>query len=119
MRLLRRIPELLVHDGVIEKSNFRETEDGRGLSTTIWESPSDLDDILRFNPDFGVVCVPASVFRDAGAVIVRVPLVGNLNHLEIFPRFSPGPLKKMKAAARWVRYPSWVAVEHRGDLEPF
>jgi len=119
MRLLRRVPALLVHSGVIEKNNFRETEDGRGLSVTLWADPSDLDDVLRFEPELGVVCVSAQSLRDAGAFIVRVPLVGNLNHCEIFPRLTPGPLKRLKAAARWVRYPPWVAEEHRGNIEEF
>jgi hypothetical protein len=118
-RLLRRVPERMVHGGVVESSNFREDEIGRGLSLTIWESESDLADIRRFNESFGVVCVAANVFREAGAVIVRVPLVGNLNHLEVFPRFSSSPLKKMKLAARWVHYPDWVVTEHRGPIEAF
>jgi len=115
--LLRRVPRLLVHAGVVESSNFRETEAGRGLSVTLWESEADLADVRRFNEDLGVVWVAASIFRDAGATIVRVPLVGNLNHCELFPRFSPSPLKKMKNAARWVYYPDWVLPEHRGPVD--
>ncbi len=117
MRLLRRVPEFLVHDGVIEKNNFRETEEGRGLSVTLWESATDLDDVLRFEQDLGIVCVEAQSFRGVNALIVRVPLVGNLNHCEIFPRLTPGPLKRLRAAARWVRYPSWVRENHQGPVE--
>lgn len=119
MRLLRRVPKWLVHDGIIEKSNFREDEEGRGLSVTLWENPSDLDDLLRFQPDFGVICVAAHEFRAVGARIVRVPLVGNLNHCEIFPRFTPSPQKKLRSASKWVHYPSWVSEDHRGVLETF
>lgn len=117
MRLLRRVPSFMVHDGVIEKSNYRETEEGRGLSMTLWESPSDLDDVLRFNSDLGVVCVTAEKLREVGAVIVRVPLVGNLNHCEIFPHFSQSTQKKLKSATMWVHYPDWVDAGLRGAVE--
>ena len=119
MRLLRRVPRFLVQDGIIEKSNFRETEEGRGLSVTLWETSSDLDDIRRGHDDLGVVCVAASVFRDIGVRIVRVPLVGNLNHCEIFPRLSPSPLKKLKKAARWVHYPDWIPANLRTEPEGY
>ncbi len=119
IRLLRRVPEFLVHDGVVESSNFRETEEGRGLTVTVWAAPSDLEAVLRLEPSLGVVCITAQDIRDVGAQIVRVPLVGNLNHCEIFPRLTPSPLKKIKKAARWVHYPTWVSEEHRGDIAEF
>jgi hypothetical protein len=45
-RLLRRVHKCQVNDGQIDSSVFLEREKGCGLSVTIWESPSDLDDIL-------------------------------------------------------------------------
>lgn len=119
IRLLRRVPKLLVHSGRIEKSVFDEREPGCGLSVTVWESPSDLEDILRRHEDFSVVCVSASAFREHNAIIARAPLVGNLNHCEIFPHMTGGQQKRLRAAARWVRYADWVSPEHRADLEGF
>lgn len=116
IRFLRRVHKDRVHEGVIEKSVF---DDRNGLSVTIWESPRDLEDILRRHDDFGVVCVPASAFREHNVIIARAPLVGNLNHCEVFPRLTGGPQKKLRAASSWVRYAEWVLPEHRGALETF
>jgi hypothetical protein len=113
--LLRRVPKILVHDGVPESSNFREDEEGHGLSVTLWDSAQDLFDIQRDHDDFGVIAVPASVFRDAEAVIVRSPLEGNENHCEIFPRLTSGQQRRCKKAVRWVYYPEWVEEQHRGE----
>ena len=119
IRLLRRVPQARVHQGKCETSNFREDEEGRGLSVTVWEREADLDDVRRHHDGFGVICVAAHVFRSVGGIIVRVPLVGNLNHCEIFPRFTPSPQKKLRAEVRWVYYPDWVGLEHRGPTEAF
>lgn len=119
IRLLRRVPEFQVHAGRIEKSVFDERVPGCGLSVTIWESPSDLDDILRRHENFGVVYVPASAFREHNVIIARASLVGNLNHCEIFPRMTGGPQKRLRAASRWVRYADWVLPEHRGAVETY
>lgn len=119
IRLLRRVHPMLIHSGTIEKGVFAERESGCGLSVTIWESPSDLEDILRWHENFSVVCVSASAFREHGAIIARAPLVGNLNHCEIFPRMTGGQQKKLKAAARWVRYADEVLPEHREAVEVF
>jgi len=119
LRLLRRVPKFLVHGGKIEKTCFEEREEGSGLSVTAWKSPSDLDDIRRFHEEFGVVCVRAEVFRQFEVTIAPAPLVGNLNHYEIFPRLTPGQRKKLRAAATWVHYPDWVAAEDRGQPEVF
>lgn len=117
MRLLRRVPRMLVHDGVIESSNFRETEAGRGLSVTLWASDQDLEDVRRFNEDLGVVWITAEVLRAAKGIIVRAPLVGNLNHCELFPRFSGGQQKQIRKTARWAHCPDWVAPEHRSAMD--
>lgn len=119
LRLLRRVPELLVHDGEIEKSNFDEREVGHGLSVTVWESPQDLEDVLVGHENFGVVSVKASVFRGEGMAIVRVPLEGNPNHCEVFPRLGQGAQRRIKKQAKWVYYPEWVRAEHRVAVEPF
>lgn len=119
IKLLRRVPKFQVHDGRFEKSVFEERERGCGLSVTIWQSREDLEDIIRRHEDFGVICVRASVFRELGAVIARAPLVGNLNHCEVFPRMTGGAQKKLRNAAKWVRYAGWVLPEHRGEIETF
>lgn len=119
LRLLRRIPPFQVNAGVIDTSTFLEKEDGRGLSVTVWRAPSDLDDIRRLEPTMGVVCVPAQLLRTMGVQIVPVPLVGNLNHCEIFPRLTQSQRRALKAEAAWVHYPEWVAEAHRGQVEPF
>lgn len=119
IRLLRRVPRDLVHDGEIEKSNFDEREPGQGLSVTAWAVASDLDDVLRRHEDFGIVCVPADAFRNEGALIVRVPLVGNLNHCEVYPRLKGGQCKRIKRLSLWVYYPDWVEHQHTGPVETF
>lgn len=119
IRLLRRVPEFLVHSGKIEKSVFDVREAGCGLSVTVWEAPSDLEDIIRRHENFGIVCVSASAFREHNVVIARAPLVGNLNHCEVFPRMTGGRQKQLRAASRWVRYADWVVPEHREALETF
>jgi hypothetical protein len=111
--LLRRIPEMLCRDGIFESSNFDERAAGEGLSVTLWETNADLEDVLRGHVDFGVACVPAAAFRAEGCIIARRPLVGNLNHCEIYPRISRKGLKRVKSAARWAYYPEWVESEHR------
>jgi len=119
VRLLRRVGRYQVNDGIIDSSCFLEKEEGRGLSVTIWEAQSDLDDVRRFNENFGVVCLAAQAFRLEGSRIVRAALVGNLNHCEIFPRLGSGARKRLKAAAKWVHYPDWVLMDHRVEVEHF
>ena len=117
LRLLRRVPEFLVHSGAVELSVFDEREAGCGLSMTLWLDQGDRDDLLRSHADFGVICVTADQLREEGAIIARRPLVGNLNHCEIFPRLTGGARKRLKKAAKWVEYPTWVLPEHREDVE--
>lgn len=119
IRLLRRVPENRVHNGEIEKTNFDEREPGHGLSVTVWDSPTDLIDVLRGHENFGIVCVNAEAFRAVEAKIVRRPLEGNQNHCEIFPRLSPKAQRKIKLASCWVHYPEWVLPEHRDEMEVF
>lgn len=119
IRLLRRVHPMLIHSGKIEKGVFADREAGCGLSVTIWESPSDLDDIIRRHEDFCVVCVPASAFREFGVVIARHPLVGNLNHCEIFPALTGGQQKRLRAASQFVRYADDVPAEYRAQLVEF
>lgn len=119
VRLLRRVPENRVHNGEIEKTNFDEREADHGLSVTVWGSPQDLIDVLRGHENFGVVCVDAEAFRDEEVKIVRTPLEGNPNHCEIFPRLGPKAQRRLKLAARWVRYADWVLPEHRVEIEVF
>ncbi|MFO6447830.1 hypothetical protein ACLBKU_11850 [Erythrobacter sp. NE805] len=119
IRLLRRVHPMLVHQGQIEKNVFDDKEPGWGLSVTVWESPADLEDVMRDHEDFSVVCVTAADFRDHGVVIARRPLVGNLNHCEIFPRLTNSQKKKLKSVHKWVYYADSVLPEHRGALEIF
>ena len=88
---------------------------------TVWECPSDLEDIRRFHDGFGVICVDVAVLRtfDTDITIARAPLVGNLNHCEIYPRLSGGQRKACKSNARWVHYPEWVSENYRGAVEHF
>lgn len=119
IRLLRRVPENRVHNGEIEKTNFDERETGHGLSVTVWDSPQDLIDVLRGHENFGVVCVDAGAFRAEEAKIVPIPLEGNPNHCEIFPRLGPKAQRRIKLASRWVHYAEWVLPEHRAEIEVF
>lgn len=119
LRLLRRVPQGRVHNGKIEDSNFDEREEGHGLSVTVWLSPQDLEDVLLGHEDFGVVCVKASILRAEGAIIVRVPLEGNPNHCEVFPRLAKPARRRIREQAPWVFYPAWVAAEHRTQVEEF
>lgn len=114
--MLRRVPAILVQDGVFESSCFRETEVDRGLSMTPWLSDQDLEDVLRDHDDFGVIAVAASALRAEGATIARCPIEGNANHCEVLPHFGKKAQRRLKRAAGWVHYPEWVAEEHRGDL---
>lgn len=119
-RLLRRVHRCTVHDGLADRSTFEEQEEGQGLSVTLWSAPSDLDDVRRFNEDFGVICFDVALIRGiAGSIICRVSLVGNLNHCEIYPRLTPSSRKACKRNYRWVHYPDWVEAEHRGLVETF
>ena len=114
--LLRRVLQARVKNGVPERSNFREDEPGCGLSVTVWDSLQDLEDIRRRHENFGIIAAPASAFRaEAGTVIARAPLVGNLNHCEIFPHFGQGAQKRIRETSRWVHYPDWVEDQHRGE----
>jgi hypothetical protein len=110
VRLLRRVhscqlqPSALAPIG-FDRSTFRENEPGAGLSMTVWESDADVEDVLRFNEGMGVVAIEAHHIRRENGLIVRAPLVGNLNHCEIYPRFGKGPCGRLRDACRWVRYP--------------
>lgn len=119
IRLLRRVPEDLWRDGVIKSSSFDEREEGCGLSVTVWSSPNDLEDVLRGHAEFGVICVTAAAFRFECALIARVPLEGNPNHCEVFPRMGKKARRRLRDASIWVHYGEWVSAEHRGPTEPF
>lgn len=119
-RFLRRVHWCTVHDGAVDRSTFEEQEEGQGLSVTLWTAPSDLNDVQRFNENLGVICFDVAVLRAiAGVVICRVPLVGNLNHCEVYPGLAPAARKACKNNYRWVYYPNWVKAEHRGQVEVF
>jgi hypothetical protein len=81
------------------------TQIAHGLSMTVWQVAGDLEDVLRFNEQFGVLCVNAEDVRNQGLEIARYPLVGNLNHCEVYGQLSSSKRNALRDAARWVRFP--------------
>lgn len=111
--LLRRVPLHALKGARPDSSNFRNKEDGHGLSVTLWTSHSDLEDIRRNHEDCGVVTIVAHDARALGLIIVRAPLEGNPNHCELFPAISKGRQNLLRNASEWVVYPAIVAQEER------
>jgi hypothetical protein len=123
LRLLRRVPTSKIKAELAEadSDNFRHANDqDTGWSCTIWDNPSDLDDILRFHNGYCVVRIYAEDLRNEGLTITRRPLVGNLNHCEVF-----GDMTKQKKARRlrklapWVHWPSSIVTTAAFDIEEF
>lgn len=106
-RVLRRVPPQQIESSIPTSANFRERDDDplTGLSVTYWHSHSDEQDVLRFQPDFGLISIVVAQVRSCGLILVRVPLVGNLNHCEIMGKVTKGIAKRLKASSRWVRPP--------------
>ena len=76
-RLLRRIPDYQLADAEPDSSNFREKEEGTGLSVSVWTSPGDLDRLLAEYPGWELTTlvvsdVRKSISRHAGSV-ARIP----------------------------------------------
>ncbi len=112
VRLLRRVPSGRLSGCRPDTSNFRVsgavdpiTGIVLGLSVTVWQTAGDLEDVLRFNEQFGVLCLNAEQVREQGLEIVRYPLVGNLNHCEVYGQLSSSKRNALRNAARWVRFP--------------
>lgn len=114
--LLRRIPPHAL-DGVRpDSSNFRNKEAGFGLSVTLWESDQDVEDILRWNEECGLATIVVADIRALGLLVSRVPLVGNLNHCEIFGNIGKGKRNRLRDASLWVKYPDVVPAENRAPV---
>jgi hypothetical protein len=126
VRLLRRVPPGRLNDCKPDTSNFKLhgavdslTQIAHGLSITVWETEDDLKDVLRFNEQFGVLCVNAEQVREQGLSIARYPLVGNLNHCEIYGQFSGSRRNALREAARWVKFPANYPEHCTEHLEEF
>lgn len=118
--VLRRVPAQGIDaDYLPTTGNFRERDDdtGTGLSITYWQSGQDERDVLRFEPTFGLISIVVADIRFYGLVIVRVPLVGNLNHCEIFGNITQAARKGMKRSSRWVRSPPSLDAALFGPLD--
>jgi hypothetical protein len=116
--LLRRVPDHGLIEYELESSNFREKEEGTGLSVTLWEGERDMQDLLRFAPGFGVTTLVVADVRSLGLKIMRIPLVGNLNHCEVWGIGSKTP-KKLKRVHRWAVHNAIIPLDRRIDAVVF
>ena len=111
--LLRRVPPHALKGAQPDSSNFRNKEEGYGLSVTFWAGDGDLEDIRRGHEHCGVVTIVAADARALGLLIARSPLEGNANHCEIFPTISKGRQNLLRNASEWVVYPDAIPAEQR------
>ena len=119
--ILRRVPNYQIDGNLPSTANFRERDDEptTGLSVTYWQSEKDVEDVSRVEPTFGIISVVVADIRACGLLLVRMPLVGNLNHCEIFGKITKGMRKKLKASSRWVRLPDGVDPNELMPLDSF
>jgi hypothetical protein len=111
--VVRRVPLNQTEDYLPNTGNFRQRDEdaSSGLSVTYWQSDADLDDLARPEPTFGIISIVVADIRSCGLIVVRTPLVGNLNHCEIFGNISKSMRKKLKQASLWVCPPQNTDVE--------
>jgi hypothetical protein len=121
VRMLRRIPPTnsWIANHRPSSSNFEVRAPGEGLSVTAWLASTDLEDVLRKNSDFGVICVTAAQLRAVGFKLIRVSLEGNLNHCECYGKPTHGQRRRLANLARWVVVPGDYDPEDYQDLEQF
>lgn len=113
--LLRRIPDYLLDGPDPDSSNFREKEEGTGLSVSVWASPADLENLLAEHPEWGVTTLVVSDVRKLDLKIMRAPLVEDPNHCEIWGIGSKTP-KKLKRVHKWARYNACIPQELRAAV---
>lgn len=116
--LLRRIPDHALIDAEPDSSNFREKEEGTGLSVSVWTSPDDLEALLAEHPGWGLTTLVVSDVRKLGLKIVRDPLPDDPNHCEIWGIGSKTP-KKLKRVHKWARYNDCIPEDSREPVVPF
>jgi hypothetical protein len=116
--LLRRIPDYALIDAEPDSSNFREKEEGTGLSVSVWSSPDDLIILLTENPTWGLTTLVVSDVRKLGLKIMRAPLPDDPNHCEIWGIGSKTP-KKLKRVHKWACYNDCVPENSREPVVPF
>lgn len=111
--LLRRVPPHALAGARPDSSNFRNKEEGYGLSVTVWGNDADLAAIRAGNEDCGIVTVVVADARALGLLVAKSPLPDNPNHCELFPDISKGRRNLLRTASEWVVYPEVVPPEQR------
>jgi len=116
--LLRRVPDYALAGADPDSSNFREKEEGTGLSVSVWTKPDDLESLLAEHPEWGLTTLVVSDVRKLGLRIMRAQLDDDPNHCEIWGIGSKAP-KKLKRVHKWARYNDCVPEESREAVVPF
>lgn len=116
--LLRRVPDYSLIGAEPDSSNFREKEEGTGLSVSVWTKPEDLGTLLAEHPEWGVTTLVVSDVRKLGLKIARAPLPDDTNHCEIWGIGSKTP-KKLKRVHQWARYNDCIPTDSREPVVPF
>lgn len=116
--LLRRVPDHALSGAEPDSSNFREKEDGTGLSASLWSTPEALDAIVADHPSWGVTTLVVADVRKLGLLVMRAPLPDDPNHCEVWGIGSKTP-KKLKRVHRWARYNDCIPENVRGGTVEF
>ena len=116
--LLRRVPDHALSGGQPDSSNFREKEEGTGLSVSLWLTPDNLDAIIGDYPGWGVTTLVVEDVRKLGLRVMRAPIPGDPNHCEIWGIGSKTP-KKLKRVHMWARYNDCIPEEGRKPVVTF
>lgn len=119
--VLRRVPVNQIENYLPNSANFRQRDEdaSSGLSVTYWQCDADLDDVARPKPIFGIISIVVADIRACGLIVARTPLVGNLNHCELFGNITQSVRKKLKRASRWVRPPQDFDAEQFVPLDSY
>jgi len=96
-----------------DSSVFRNKDEGYGLSVTLWESSRDWDDVCRGHEGAGITTLVVGDVRSLGVIVARAPLVGNLNHCELFNIGAKTP-KKLKRVHAWALHHPSIEASLRG-----
>lgn len=108
MEVLRRVhPDFIKPiTGEPDRSVFKNDPGGVGTSVTLWTSPADLRTVIGDQNHVGIVSITVAALRTHGLGIVFTFEDGNPNHCEVFGPRTKGKLGQIRAATRWVRYPT-------------